>query len=165
MSGAMNTKFGMKWRHVRGVSLLEVLIVLLILSIGLLAVAGLQMRSLKNTQSSLQRTSATMISYSLLDAIRANIKANAKSETDKSTIISSYNLNKTCDVPSGGGSLSSNDLQFWIQELKSQLGDASTTCLEISCTSGGVCTIGIYWDDSRGAGGSSAQKIETVGTL
>ena len=55
-----------------GFSLLEVLIALLVLSIGLLGLAALQTTGLKFNQQSYQRSQATLLSYEILDRIRAN---------------------------------------------------------------------------------------------
>jgi len=55
-----------------GFSLLEVLIAVVILSVGLLGLAGMQVTSLKYVTSSLQRTQATSLAYDMLDRIRVN---------------------------------------------------------------------------------------------
>jgi len=55
-----------------GAGLLEVLIAVMILSVGLLGLAGLQATGLKVNASSLMRSEAVMMSYGMLDAIRAN---------------------------------------------------------------------------------------------
>jgi type IV pilus assembly protein PilV len=55
-----------------GFSLLEVLIALVILSIGLLGLAGLQTFSVKFVHQSYQRTQATLLIYDIVDRMRAN---------------------------------------------------------------------------------------------
>jgi len=52
--------------------MLELLIAVMILSVGLLGLAGLQATGLKVNGSSLMRSEAVMMSYSMLDMIRAN---------------------------------------------------------------------------------------------
>ena len=59
----------------RGVSLLEVLIAVLVLSLGLLGVAGLQTANIRNTQSAHQRTMAVLLASSMAERIRANATA------------------------------------------------------------------------------------------
>ncbi len=59
-------------RRQRGVSLLEVLISIVILSVGLLGYAGLQTISMKNNTSALHRSQATILAYDIIDRIRAN---------------------------------------------------------------------------------------------
>ncbi len=55
-----------------GFSLLEVMVALLILSIGLLGIAGLQVTSKRTNFEANQRTTATMLTRDMLERIRAN---------------------------------------------------------------------------------------------
>ncbi|HSG91865.1 MAG TPA: type IV pilus modification protein PilV [Pseudomonadales bacterium] len=55
-----------------GFSLIEVLVAILILSVGILGVAGLQLMSLQNNTNSLQRTRAFTYAYEIIDRARAN---------------------------------------------------------------------------------------------
>lgn len=61
-----------KIRSQGGFSLLEVLIALLVLSIGLLGLAALQTVGLKFNTQSYQRTQAVLNAYDIIDRIRAN---------------------------------------------------------------------------------------------
>ncbi|MBT5229003.1 MAG: type IV pilus modification protein PilV [Methylococcales bacterium] len=56
-----------------GFTLIEVLIAVIVLSIGLLGFAGLQLSSLRNTNSSYTRAQAVTLSYDIVDRMRANI--------------------------------------------------------------------------------------------
>lgn len=58
--------------HQRGVGMIEILITVLVLSIGLLGVAALQGYSLRSNQTAYHRTIATNIAYELLDHMRVN---------------------------------------------------------------------------------------------
>lgn len=137
----------------RGFSLLEVLISVVVLSIGLLGMAALQINAMKNSQSSFQRSQAVMLSYYMLDAMRAN-RADAVAEN--------YNLAKTCVVPAEGGSLVTRDRHFWLQALKNNIADVATTCGQITCVAAtSTCTVRIYWNDDRGTGGAGEQLFET----
>ena len=55
-----------------GFGLVEVLVALLIISVGLLGIAALQAMALKNTGSSMERSQAVIQSYSYLEVLRAN---------------------------------------------------------------------------------------------
>ena len=57
----------------RGVSLIEVMVAVLVLSIGLLGMASLMGVSLRNTQSANYRTQAANLAYEFVDTARANI--------------------------------------------------------------------------------------------
>ncbi len=71
----------MKRRHInipnpcRGFSLIEVLVALLVLSIGLMGLAALQITSLQFNTGSYFRTQATFLAYDIVDRMRANINA------------------------------------------------------------------------------------------
>jgi type IV pilus assembly protein PilV len=141
-----------------GFSLLEVLITVVILSIGLLGMAALQASALKNNQSSFQRSQAVMLIYYMMDAMRTN-RSDAASEQ--------YDMTKTCTVPAAGSTLVANDRHVWLQALKDNIGDSTTTCGEIDCTSGATatCTVRVYWDDGRATNGSAAQTLDMATRL
>ena len=143
----------------RGVALLEVLIAFLILSVGLVGFSALQARALKATQSTLQRTKAVMLANSILDSMRAN---KAVAITSPSGYLVSTT---TCATPTATATLADNDRANWFVALKSALGDADTTCADLNCTTTAVCTVNIYWDDSRALGGSSTQTLNLVSAL
>ena len=56
----------------KGATLIEVLVAVLVLSIGLLGIAGLQVVSLNFTSSAYQRSLATQLAYDIIDRMRAN---------------------------------------------------------------------------------------------
>ena len=55
-----------------GSSLIEVLVAIVIMSIGLLGLTALQTTAMKNNHSALLRTQVTILSYELVDLMRAN---------------------------------------------------------------------------------------------
>ncbi|WP_083900560.1 type IV pilus modification protein PilV [Thiolinea disciformis] len=68
----------MKTRMLRaqsGLSLLEVLIAVVVLSAGLLGLAGLQVAGLKSSQNTTAQQQATLAVYNLLEKMRANRQA------------------------------------------------------------------------------------------
>jgi type IV pilus assembly protein PilV len=62
----------MTTRYLHGFSLIELLIALIVFSVGLLAVAGLQTVSKQANFEALQRTEASQIAYGLLEDMRVN---------------------------------------------------------------------------------------------
>jgi type IV pilus assembly protein PilV len=140
------------------VSLIEVLISVLILSIGLLGIAAMQATALRNSQSSVERSQAVIATYSILDSIRANpaIMNNTASVAD-------YNMARTCAAapPPTTGTLISNDRRNWVLSLRDGLGP--TACGQIVCVTAPTrsCTISVEWNDTRGSGGTAAQTITT----
>ncbi|MEE4301132.1 MAG: type IV pilus modification protein PilV [Pseudomonadales bacterium] len=55
-----------------GFSLIEILVAVLIVSVGVLGVAGLQLVSLQNNTSAMYRTQAFQAAYEIIDRARAN---------------------------------------------------------------------------------------------
>lgn len=65
----------MKTNRQNGFSMIEVLVTMVILAIGLLGVAGLQIASVRNTQVAAQRSIATQQAYDIAERMRANMGA------------------------------------------------------------------------------------------
>ena len=56
----------------RGIALMEALVAILLLSIGALAYAGLQMKGLSASSSAMWRSKASILGYEMADRMRAN---------------------------------------------------------------------------------------------
>lgn len=59
-------------RQQRGLTLIEVLVTVLVLSVGLLGVAAIQSFSLQSNQAAYERTQATNLAYEFADFLRVN---------------------------------------------------------------------------------------------
>lgn len=106
----MKNRFGGRGRErQRGVSLIEVLVAVLILSFGLLGVAALQVRSLQGTQSSNFRSNAAALTQEIVDAIRAN-----RSRAPRYAIALGTGA-------SAGSSIANVDLTNWRRRIAEQL--------------------------------------------
>lgn len=148
-----------------GVGLIEVLVAVLVLSIGFLGMAALQAMSLSTSNSAMARSMATIASYSILDAMRADI-VNAKAGT--------YNTAAPVAAdacPAVGTTFATAQINQWCNQLKATLGPVASTTGNIACSSTGDCVITITFDDSRaGPSGSNvqpsnAQQVITDGML
>ena len=73
-----------------GFSLIEVMVAVLVLSIGILGLAALQATALRNNQSALERSQGVVNTYSMVDAMRANVDSARAGE---------YVMSQTCAVP------------------------------------------------------------------
>ncbi|MDH3759931.1 MAG: type IV pilus modification protein PilV [Gammaproteobacteria bacterium] len=60
-------------RKQRGLTLVESMVALLVISIGLLGIAALQITAMKQNSSALHHSQAVWIGYNMADRIRANI--------------------------------------------------------------------------------------------
>lgn len=141
----------------RGVSLLEVLIAVLVLSVGLLGVAGLQTANIRNTQSAHQRTMAVLLASSMGERIRANAIAAANG---------SFVLTLQCNAISPGGTIQSVEHANWIAEIQSAFGGSGTSCGAVSYDQGSrTYTVTVQWDDSRALGGRTSMTITHVARI
>ncbi|QGU32839.1 type IV pilus modification protein PilV [Thermochromatium tepidum] len=143
-----------------GFTLIEVLVAIVVLGAGLLGLAALQGQALKANSSALQRSQAVMLAYFMLDAMRANPTAARNGDYDLGTPGSPDTPH--CTAPTASN-LVTRDQAAWLTALKTNLGNANTTCGLIACSSAS-CTVKVFWDDSR-AGGASAQVIEVTSRL
>ncbi len=139
----------------RGVGLIEVLVAVVILSVGLLGISLVQTRALTNNSSSMGRSMAVMASYSILDAMRAD-RANAMAAALP------YNTTVTASsCPTATATLANVQLRQWCLELGNRFSAVSTTTGTVTCNTTGVCTIAVQFDDSRGTSGDSTDSIGT----
>ncbi|MGB5305176.1 MAG: type IV pilus modification protein PilV, partial [Gammaproteobacteria bacterium] len=97
----------------RGFSLLEVLIAILILSIGLLGLASLQSNGMRFNHTSYLRSQATVLSYGIADTMRANRSASLNGDYD-----TDFTENAATFTGSG---LAQTDLNTWKTQLETLL--------------------------------------------
>ncbi|CAD85661.1 MULTISPECIES: type IV pilus modification protein PilV [Nitrosomonas] len=134
-----------------GVSMIEVLVSIIILSIGLLGMAGLQTAGLKSNHSASFRSTASMMAYNILDSMRANrVVAGAGgynhslSEEDASE--TETKVEAEAEIP--------EDIKNWLKELALRLPEGLGS---IDVDADNKVTVLIQWDDSRGA--ATAQQF------
>lgn len=112
-----------KSKYQAGFSLIEVLVTLLVLSIGLLGLAGLQGRSLINSNESYHRSTVTNLSNDIINRMTANrVSAlNAGYHTNTAGGLSIEAVD--CDTATGcsAGDLIGHDLFSWDADLNAQL--------------------------------------------
>lgn len=141
----------------RGFTLLEVLVALVITSIGLLGLAGLMVSSLKNNQSSAMRSQAAWLAYDIVDRMRAN-RAVALPAGGASPYVIAIGAS-----PTGTGTAVS-DLTTWRANLAAvMLSGTGSVAVDTSADASGnpkdFVTVNVQWDDSRSKGGSSTQTF------
>jgi type IV pilus assembly protein PilV len=144
-----------------GIGMLEVLIAILVVSIGFLGTAALQARALSTNNSAMARSMATVASYSILDGLRSDA-ASAMSQ--------SYNQTVTANAcPTDTSTLVHTQLAEWCAALGKALGATASTTGQILCSNTGICTVTITFDDSRagadGNAGGTTPQLTTVTTV
>jgi type IV pilus assembly protein PilV len=115
-----------------GFTLIEVLVTLVVLSIGLLSLAALQIATLKNNNSALSRFEATTLAYEILDRMRANRTP---------ALNGAYNIALSAAAPTSCTTIASCDLRDWLNALGNNLpaGDGEIV------VNGRVATVTVQW--------------------
>lgn len=118
----------------KGVGLIEVLVTVLVMATALLALSGLQMRSLQFNHSAYLRSQANILAYDIIDRMRLNRKK-----------MDDYAITYNDDAPSGT-SLAEKDVKEW-REMLAKLMPKGTG--EIKCNASAICTISIRWSEQN----------------
>ena len=174
MPGQLHRKGAMqdpqKHAEMRGFSLIEVMVALVILSVGLLGLAGLQVSALRSTHMSYMRTQAGIAAMEMAERMRAN-----------KTGVDSLLYAAISSPPSGtdpdcltnnclAAAVATHDTYMWTtalansQDLLSAQG--SVTCLVSPCVAGAQHRITVMWDGRRngatGTGCSSTNEADLI---
>lgn len=128
-----------------GFSLLEVLIAVLVLSIGLLGMAGLQLNALKFNQTATVRSQATMLAYDIADRMRMN----------RESARSGNYVTALADTTITGGARADVDLREW----KTQVGQTLPEGRAAVAMAGNVVTVTVEWNEGRLENGGTQQLI------
>lgn len=129
-----------------GFTLVEVLVSLLVLSLGLLGLAALQSQSIKATHSAYLRTQATQYAYDILDRMRANREA-ARAEAYDLTLA---NAAPVCNATA---SLVDCDRAEWRADLANL--PSGTGAIDYDPATE-LVTVLVQWNDERAGGPATA---------
>jgi len=122
-----------------GFSLLEVLVTLVVLSLGILGVAGLQNVALKNAHSALLRAQAAQYAYDMADRMRVNREA----AVGTATVAGAYNRALDDPAPTGS-SLADRDRAGWLAQVRGLPQGAGAIAVDAN----GNATITVRWDET-----------------
>lgn len=151
---------------------MEVLVTIVILSVGLLGVAGLQFGSLRGNQSAFHTSIAAALAADGADRLRANVPGTI--DPDTGTARTAYDLITTAGTDPGCidsgctyAELAAHDAFEWISSIENQLpGGQGTICRDSTPFDGtgsdnpacdgnadangmDVFAIKVWWDDDR----------------
>jgi type IV pilus assembly protein PilV len=135
-----------------GFTIVEVLVSLVILSIGLLGIAKLVLYSAHSNDSAYLRSQATQLAYEILDNMRANPTAAAAGNYNTALTTAAVNpgyscLNAACPV---AANLAAYDVYAWKTRLAAPAGalPSGQGSVTVTTTPPIMATIVVQWDDS-----------------
>ena len=139
----MSPKFRAQRVSQKGFSLIEVLIALVVLAIGLLGLAALQTIGLRYNHGSYQETQATILTYNIIDRMRANTTGRDSAlydtiDTSSWTATTDNCFSGSCDATE----LRNYDIDQWQNNILTYLGP---TAIGTISTSGTVRTVKLDW--------------------
>lgn len=146
-------------RPPRGFTLIEVLVTVIILAIGLLGLAGLQLSGLRATHTAYHTSQATIAADEIIDRMRANRDVAEAGGYDLALEIepppaSCLGATVGCDPET----LAAADLREWRQGLSMHL---PLGLGAVERQSNGVRVV-VQWDDSRGEDEPRQLIVETA---
>lgn len=127
--------------------MLEVLITIVVLSLGLLGFAGLQAYSMKTNRVALERSLATMYAYSIIDCMRANrVQALAGSYT-----LAAFASAQATDH----STVAKDDVHDWLDAVHGNLPNG----MGMITVNGTMATIQIRWTENLSASAADQRTL------
>ena len=134
--GAAPRPWALAKSRAQGLSLIEMLVALVVVSVGLLGMAGLQAYSLRMNTSAYHRTQANTLAYDILDAMRTN---------RETALAGGYNVAFAGSC--SGGNQAASDRCDWLELLEFLLPFGAGEVVCDNATQ--VCRVTVVWDDAR----------------
>ncbi len=153
-----------------GSTLIEVLVSLLVLSFGMLGMAGVQAVSLKGNQAAYYRTMATTQSVDMVERMHANIVGVADGDYDD--VVGAATASCFTAIGCSSAQMAAQDVLDWSARVTATLPlGASVICLDSTPTdgtaaanacdgAGSIYAIKLWWDDDRD--GTADQAFRTT---
>ena len=133
-------------RDARGFTLVEVLVALVVLSIGLLGMAKMVMVSSHSNDSAYLRSQATALAYQAMDSMRANLQASTTNGYITGMGVMPAPAGN-CSAYCPPATLALSDVYGWKQHLKAAL-PSGTGSIATTATFPVLATVVVQWDDS-----------------
>jgi type IV pilus assembly protein PilV len=140
-------------RDIGGFTLMEVLITIVILSIGLLGVAGLQLNSLRSNQNALDASVAANLAMEGADRIRANLPGIRNPDTGLADrtyydFITAAGTDPNCMISGCTvAKVAQTDAYEWISKIQQLLpGGVGVICRDSTPNDGAGGSTAVAWD-------------------
>jgi type IV pilus assembly protein PilV len=153
-------------RTQRGVTMLEVLVTLLIITIWLLATAGVQSTSLKLTKASQFRTNAVMLVSDLserMESNRASAAAGSYACADTAACLDT-SASSCVGTSCSAANLKAFDLAEWGSRVKAAMPSGVTATITFNGGTPPSYTITLGWTDRGNAGTTGTTETMTYTT-
>jgi len=133
-------------------TLIEILVAIVVLSIGLLGLAGLQLRGIQVNQGSIYRWQAAELTEDIADRMRSD-STSAKNNA--------YAMNGV--APTGGSSGTQAAIADWWNRVQTQLPGGSAVIApfvpDAAPSTGGSITVTVSWVDTRAQAGAGVSSV------
>lgn len=139
----MKTKICRNVDQETGIALIEVLVAVLVLAIGLLGMAAMQVQSSQMTNGAEQRTQAILLTADMMDRIRANRPNIA--DYDGIDVDPDDTACATDYAPDGTATVSANDITEWSNLVVCLLPEGRGT---VAIDGAGEITVTVDWEKS-----------------
>src|SRR3569623_177648 len=142
----------------RGFTMIEVLVSVVVLSVGMLGVAGLQATGQRTNHSAYLRSQATALAYDMIDRMRAN-KTAITSRAYKADNTATNNYSKPGSITAGcsAANMAAYDKNEWEALLAARLPSGYGTVA--GGGAGSTFTVTVLWDDDRNGSGATTCGI------
>ena len=138
--GYATRQWGMRWQT--GFSLVEVLIALIIMSVGMLGIAGLYVQSMQAGRTSMFRHNAVTLAGDVADRIRANPRAGAAyalAGADSDCVAQGVNCSDA--------EMAAHDIFLWGQQAVDSLPEGTVAVAYDDSLTPPEYTITVRWDE------------------
>lgn len=129
---------GAQRRAQRGFSLIEVLVALVVTTMGLMGLASLQLLALRTQHNAFMRGQATQLNHDIIERMRGNANA---------ALAGAYDVGYDA-VPGAGASVADADKREWRQRVAVLLPEGRGS-IQVDAASR-TATVSVRWNDARG---------------
>ena len=153
----MSSRLAMRSKAAQaGMTLIEVLVTLVLISVGLLGVAALHLTSLKNTQESYVRSQAAMLAADMLDRMRSNQIGFSAGDYDMSNDASGFDQSGAADT------VAADDIAAWESAIDRLLPGADAEAAGRIVRVDRIVTITIRWREREEQGTARSHDVASL---
>jgi type IV pilus assembly protein PilV len=125
-------------RSLRGFSLIEVLVALVVTTMGLMGLASLQLLALRTQHNAFLRGQATQLNHDIIERMRGNADA---------ALTGAYDISYDA-MPAAGAGMADADKREWRQRIATALPEGRGRIRVDAATR--TVTVSVRWNDARG---------------